>query len=143
MTQQVSLTRKLHQRLVFGHAQRCTGVELAKIDGFASIRLGFIPVLPDLQNQPCVELKLPPPQNLRDPETQARAFSSANIPPALKGPEGGLHRRLDLFVTSLLVNTHDLGRARRIHGTDLVRSLETPATDHQIVFTAYLSASSR
>ena len=133
--------RAVAHRLGLRQTQRFAGIELAEVDGFGDVAVGFGPVLADFKNQPRHEFELAFAQQVGHAEQQAGALFKRSLAPGFEGLQRRLHRGLDVFLAGLLMKAHHLRRLRRIDGLDLVRGLDALAADDQVVLAAQLAAS--
>ena len=119
--QRVFLSCHLHRQFGFRQTQCFPGVELAEVDGLGDVSIRLSPVLADLKHQPCGKFKLAPAQHIAYPEHQARAFLNRGPLPMLESFQRRLHRRLNMFLPGLLMNSYNLARIRRVDRSNLLR----------------------
>src|SRR5581483_8533709 len=115
------------------HSQSEARVKLAEVDGFAGVSLRLVPILADLENHPCIELRFALAENFGDAEQQARSQFDAYVLPGLERPERGVHGRLNVFASGLLMQAYDFAGPRRVPGLEFFGRADAAAADHQIV----------
>src|SRR5215469_3022712 len=140
VTQRIVLAGKLKRAFGFRQAQRFPGIELAEVEGLGNVGVGLGPVLRHFEDQPGHEFHFALTEEIGRTKQQARAFLGGSVAPRFKGLESGVHRRLNVLPSGLLMDTDDFGGLGRVQRGDLVGGLDALAANDEVILAAKLAA---